>query len=633
MKRWLILVPLLLIGCGDKDGPGSFGQPGDPCGPNLGCADGLTCHEGHCVKPGVGGDGADAAAPLGDDMGASSEDMSRVGSMPDLARGNGGNGGSGGSGGGGGGGGGDGGVGMGGCGPCDSPPDLCHATTGTCENGRCVYAFVNGAPCDDGDPCTVADTCTSNGCYGTPKVCDQPPATVCISAAQQQSYDKQGTCSGGRCVYQSHVLACPSGECVDNSCASDPCASMSCNMPPSVCFGAAGVCSGGSCSYPFADGTTCNDGNPCTDLDQCSSGVCKGVPHLCNNPPANSCVDGSTLKAFAATGSCSAGACSYSPQLIACSAGCSNNACNPSGWTLANSDTDSNLHAVWGSSASAVWAVGENGTLDFYDGVRWGVRPAPPALFGSPVTAVHGSGPNDVYAIAYINDGVSGSPHELIHFDGSQWSLTGANLGNSCLFTGLYATGNASGDVYVSCYSGNSGTSLMRVNGTTVTTIATDTTTGCNFDDGRGTAVYPFAANNIIVAGCNTWQWDGAKVNVIGGTQVPANSLYVAGPKAIFAAYADSGWGGLRSPMLWNGSAWTMLSLGLSGSMGGISGTSATRVFVAGWDSKPLIYTYDGFSMTRVAMPDGTSQLNAIWAAPTGEVFAVGQSGTIVKGP
>src|SRR5260370_14933061 len=128
MKSWFVIVPLLLVSCGDNDGPGSFGQPGDPCGPSSGCADGLTCHEGRCVKPGVGGGGADSAAPVEDMSVSVGEDMSAAGGMPDLARGHGG------------GGGGDGGVGVGGCGPCDSPPDVCHATIGTCENGRCVYA-------------------------------------------------------------------------------------------------------------------------------------------------------------------------------------------------------------------------------------------------------------------------------------------------------------------------------------------------------------------------------------------------------------------------------------------------------------------------------------------------------------
>jgi hypothetical protein len=42
---------------------------------------------------------------------------------------------------------------------------------------------------------------------------------------------------------------------------------------------------------------------------------------------------------------------------------------------------------------------------------------------------------------------------------------------------------------------------------------------------------------------------------------------------------------------------------------------------------------YDGTGWTNAVLPSGTDTLTAVWAAPTGQVFAVGDNGTIVGGP
>src|SRR5690242_3945289 len=54
------------------------------------------------------------------------------------------------------------------CGTCNTPPTACHAKIGSCEGGVCQYAFVEDAPCDDGNACTVGDTCSAGACTGTP---------------------------------------------------------------------------------------------------------------------------------------------------------------------------------------------------------------------------------------------------------------------------------------------------------------------------------------------------------------------------------------------------------------------------------------------------------------------------------
>ena len=138
---------------------------------------------------------------------------------------------------------------------------------------------ADGTPCDDGNACTRADACQGGVCVGSnPVVC----------TAQDQCHD---------------VGACDT---------------------------ATGVCSNPN----SANGKTCNDGNACTRVDQCASGVCVGASPvmclaqdqchapgmcatdtgLCSNLPV---ADGTTCTLQNANAACTSGACG----VVSCQAG------------------------------------------------------------------------------------------------------------------------------------------------------------------------------------------------------------------------------------------------------------------------------------------------------------------------
>jgi hypothetical protein len=100
-----------------------------------------------------------------------------------------------------------------------------------------------------------------------------------------------------------------------------------------------------------------------------------------------------TAKIYASSGSCSVGACSYTSTDQSCASGCTNGFCKSTGWTQMTSNTDRDLFGVWGSSASAVWAVGESGTAAFYNGVEWEVRTLPSQLGGTLYAAAESGRP------------------------------------------------------------------------------------------------------------------------------------------------------------------------------------------------------------------------------------------------
>ena len=103
--------------------------------------------------------------------------------------------------------------------PCTD--DLCDPTTAACS------AIPNSAPCNDGDACTLADTCTATVCQGTVDDCDD-----------------------------------------SNDCTLDSCDS------------------GAGCQHaPTNEGNACDDGLACSTGDVCKAGVCEADTTDCKCSP------------------------------------------------------------------------------------------------------------------------------------------------------------------------------------------------------------------------------------------------------------------------------------------------------------------------------------------------------------
>ena len=185
-----------------------------------------------------------------------------------------------------------------------TPQDQCHdagtcnPSTGTCSNP----AKPNGSSCNDGNACTHTDTCQSGVCTGgNPVVCPAPnqchdpgtcnPATG--SCSNPTKFDGS-TCNDGNACTQSDT--CETGVCTGGNLVVCP--------TPDQCHDA-GTCNpaSGTCSNPAKpDGTTCNDGNACTQTDACQTGVCRGTNAVVCTAQ-DQCHDAGTCNP--ATGTCS----------------------------------------------------------------------------------------------------------------------------------------------------------------------------------------------------------------------------------------------------------------------------------------------------------------------------------------
>ncbi len=197
---------------------------------------------------------------------------------------------------------------------CDTQQCL---TDQVCSAGLCVgsdqHEAAGALELGGGGAGGAPDTDT---CVGV--VCNTPPSSDCDSGNAFKTYDKMGSCSAGVCTYTEHLIPC---SCAAGKCTTDPCIAVTCASPPDASckdadtlttYAASGTCDAGSCSYAPKD-KACDFG--------CSNGACKPDPCVgktCSTPPATTCKNASTQTTYAATGSCSAGTCSYTPTDKVC---------------------------------------------------------------------------------------------------------------------------------------------------------------------------------------------------------------------------------------------------------------------------------------------------------------------------
>jgi subtilisin-like proprotein convertase family protein len=213
--------------------------------------------------------------------------------------------------------------------PCTD--DSCNPATG------CVYNDNENA-CDDGNACTAGDTCGDGSCHsGAPVNCDDEnpctddycsPAAGCIYVANANPCDDGDACTAGDTCGYGSCSPGPAVDCDDNN----PCTDDSCN-PATGCVN--------------TDNTApCDDGNACTTNDTCGAGTCHGgaAPNCddgnpctddsCN--PATGCLhtnntapcdDGS---ACTTNDTCGAGTC-HGGAAPNCDDGnpCTDDSCNP----------------------------------------------------------------------------------------------------------------------------------------------------------------------------------------------------------------------------------------------------------------------------------------------------------------
>jgi len=117
-------------------------------------------------------------------------------------------------------------------------------------------------------------------------------------------------------------------------------------------------------------------------------------------------------------------------------------------WHEVKRTTNNHLRAIGGTSADNIFVAGDNGTVLHYDGSQWQKQSTPVAEH---LRALWVKGSNDVYAVGgsrkVSGDTVVGTGGVIIHYDGTQWSRVEHNLPDMPNFNGIWGT--ADGRLYI----------------------------------------------------------------------------------------------------------------------------------------------------------------------------------------
>ncbi len=157
------------------------------------------------------------------------------------------------------------------CGPFDSScaVGVCDDVTGGCR----AEAVPDELPCEDGDLCTVGDSCGAGACRpGTTRDCADVSDACNLGVCNPMSggCDALPVPNGTPCE---DGLVCTEGEsCTDGRCAGG--ASVNCEALDDECR--IGTCvedAGGCVGEPARDGSDCNGGDICT-TGLCGGGEC-----------------------------------------------------------------------------------------------------------------------------------------------------------------------------------------------------------------------------------------------------------------------------------------------------------------------------------------------------------------------
>jgi hypothetical protein len=128
---------------------------------------------------------------------------------------------------------------------------------------------------------------------------------------------------------------------------------------------------------------------------------------------------------------------------------------NGSSWT--ETTLGNILYGIWGASATNVFAVGVGNYIYHYDGTGWTTMTTP-VDNGYSYEKIWGSSGTDVFAVGFYYPTASDESYAILHYDGSTWSLMQAGSGGRL----MNVWGSSASDVFAVGYPG-----ILHYNGST----------------------------------------------------------------------------------------------------------------------------------------------------------------------
>jgi hypothetical protein len=271
-------------------------------------------------------------------------------------------------------------------------------------------------------------------------------------------------------------------------------------------------------------------------------------------------------------------------------------------WTA---QTSSDFYAMSGSDTSHALAVGNAGAAMAWNGLKWQQQTSAPTW---PVNALWGTSPTDVWA---------GTDAGMFHWDGNAWTLTDTGATSGQIFNAV--GGTSSTDVWAHDAGGRQ---MFHWTGGP---------SWSGMSDGAGGQ----AVNALWMADRNTgWavgnnglgvKWNGTAWGTVGGAIDPSlfnlNAIWGADASHVYAV------GDYETIVTYDGTTWSATNLPGSNSLRAVWGSDATHVWAVG-DSGTTDF-YDGTGWSSISNP-ATLGLTGVWGSSANDVWAVGSQGTVM---
>lgn len=303
----------------------------------------------------------------------------------------------------------------------------------------------------------------------------------------------------------------------------------------------------------------------------------------------------------------------------------------PEQWVAASQPTAADLNGVWGSSPDNVFAVGDSGTIIYFDGVSWTPQESGTA---ADLHDVWGWAGDEVWAV-----GDSGT---ILRNGGSGWAAA-----NSRTTSNLAAVWGPSPDEVYAV-----GGEILRYNGTDWQSLGS---TSATYRDIWGAAPGTVYLTGVVLQDYEDSSDREAVIHRLDGTELhsvtipyPTDregvelktdlfAIHGTAPDHIVAVGEARSWvSAERTPYLlrYDGGAWSILQSSDSlGSLAGVWMTSPETGYTVGRrgqrTSEVQILTASDSVWDRVDLHT-PGELRSIWGSGS-ELFAVGTEGTIVR--
>ena len=274
------------------------------------------------------------------------------------------------------------------------------------------------------------------------------------------------------------------------------------------------------------------------------------------------------------------------------------------GWKKMITGTTSDLYAVWGTSAKFVFAAGAGGTLLVFQGLAWSPVPVAKGKSGVILRDVWGTGPTNIFAVGSYDYSASQRKALVLRWNGTKWS--GEEMG-------------VSASIGLRSVWGTSTTSIFAV--------GNEAAAGGKF--------------NAVVATFDGSTWAPASISMASSLD-RLRAVWSASATASFAVGGHCASGKCSGTYYkFNGTTWEAKTLATKppvGVMTSVWGTGGKDIWVVGrWSSGAgssqdwaVASRFDGTSWTSTYLDKGYG-LNAVWGSSTSYVYAVGDTGKILK--